>query len=64
MAVVLVAKILVPNIISKQCDLDETSAVLSIHAIMAAENDYAQAYDHGYSLARWDHLPKPCPTPH
>jgi type IV pilus assembly protein PilA len=47
--VVLVAKILVPSIISKQSDIDETSAVLSIHAIMSAEDNYAQAYDHGYS---------------
>jgi len=49
--VVLVAKILVPSIVSKQSEIDETSAELSIHAIMAAEDNYAQAYDHGYSVS-------------
>jgi type IV pilus assembly protein PilA len=47
--IVLMAKILVPSIVSKQSEIDETSAVLSIHAIIAAEDNYAQAYDHGYS---------------
>lgn len=47
--ILLIAKILVPSIVSKQSEIDETSAVLSIHAILAAENNYAQAYDHGYS---------------
>lgn len=47
--IVLMAKILVPSIVSKQSQIDETSAVLSIHAIIAAEDNYAQAYDHGYS---------------
>jgi len=47
--VVLIAKILVPSILSKQSAIDETSALLSIRAIMAAEENYAQAYDHGYS---------------
>ncbi len=47
--VVLIAKILVPSIISKQSEINESSAVLSIHAILAAEDNYAQAYDHGYS---------------
>ena len=47
--VVLIAKILVPSIVSKQSEIDENSAVLSIHAIIAAEDNYAQAYDRGYS---------------
>jgi type II secretory pathway pseudopilin PulG len=47
--VVLIAKILVPSIISKQSEIDETSALLSIHNIMQAEDNYATAYDHGYS---------------
>jgi type IV pilus assembly protein PilA len=47
--VILIAKILVPSIISKQSEIDETSALLSIHTIMQAENNYATAYDRGYS---------------
>jgi type IV pilus assembly protein PilA len=45
----LIAKILVPSILSKPSEIHETSAVLSLHAIVAAEDNYARAYDHGYS---------------
>jgi len=49
--VVLMAKILVPSIVSKQSEIDEGSALLSLHAIIAAEDNYAQAYDRGYSVS-------------
>jgi type IV pilus assembly protein PilA len=49
--VVLMAKILVPSILSKQSEIDEGSALLSLHAIISAEENYAQAFDRGYSVS-------------
>jgi len=47
--VVLAVKILVPSVFSKPTEINEDSAVRSVRMIIAAETNYAQAYDTGYS---------------
>ena len=47
----LTAGILVPSLWKSKAQIDETSAVRSLRTIIAAENNYAQAYGTGYSQA-------------
>ena len=49
--IVLTAGILVPSLWKSKTQIDETAAVRSIRTIIAAENNYAQAYSTGYSAS-------------
>jgi type IV pilus assembly protein PilA len=49
--IVLTAGILVPSLWKSKSQIDETSAVRSLRTIIAAQNNYAQAYNTGYSSA-------------
>jgi len=49
--VVLVAGIVVPNLWKSKAEINEASAVRSLRMIIAAESNYAQAYDAGFTPA-------------
>ena len=63
--IVLTAGILVPSLWKSKSQIDETSAVRSLRMIIAAEDNYAQAYSAGYTSALTTLGPPPdaMPTP-
>ncbi|HEV3275973.1 MAG TPA: hypothetical protein VG860_04080 [Terriglobia bacterium] len=61
--VVLVAGIVVPNLWKSKSEINEGSAMRSMRTIMAAEENYAQSYDTGYSQTLATLGPAPDATP-